>query len=155
MVQVNNREVLKRIEREAFIQVGREAVPSQLNASIQPVLISNPYPYVDIVKFKTQNANGSSQVYTARADKRFYMTNISLVINNNGVASDSYVTGVIDGATITLIRLSGDGFVPVNQVISFSTPVKFDMNTNITITSITGGVPSVTCIMYGYLLDED
>lgn len=144
--QVQNRDIINNIQNDLGLNPGPDALPSTVTPSIQPVY--PVYEKVANICVANSNVNSTSQtIYTTPANKDFYVTSLCLSVIKDATATstDSTITGVVNGATITLARIAGLTLTAMNDSItmSFPVPIKLDRGTAVNLTNSTN-VANVT-----------
>jgi len=160
MAQVNNRDVIKRIEKDAFTSPGFEQVPTQLSNQIVPTLNCNPERVVNIVKSSQGVATGTVTVYTSPGDKEFYLTQLSAEFIKD-VACDLAtgrisILGTIMGASVDLISFPVITLTAQDSRgdVFFNPPIKIDKDSAIQMTgNYAAGVMSRTITIKGYTVE--
>lgn len=136
MPKINNREVLKRIEREGFIQAGIDKVPDQLGATIAPVLVCNPKP-IAVIKGGTCTNATTTTVHTCNSNRKTFITAASLTLIKDATATStrSRIMVVIDGVSVPLLQIPGITLTAQTEALSitFPTPIEVDKGSVITI----------------------
>jgi len=109
-------------------------------------------PIVPVVRICRQLAGGGT--FTTPSDRDFYLTNAQISIAK--VAADSgalaSLTVVIDGVTISILRINGVTLTADAQNVlqSWNFPIKLDRGTNITL-SLSGAYTTANALLQGFI----
>jgi len=158
MAQINNREVLKRIERDTFVKGTNDR---QLSDNVIPVLVSNPDPKLSsIVLYKSLLSTGAGAVYSVPAGKSLYITSAMLSMNDDA-ASDNTATSIVcvfNGTATSILSIMKPTLTAYydSKTISYPVPIKIDEGTSITLqNTFTVGNSAKKCTITGFLVDND
>lgn len=117
--------------------------PTKIADIVQPVININPKDYrrCNIVRSNNAANNTSATIYTTPLDKDFYLVSSSLFVIKDitATSTSSDIRVVVEGVTNSIIAISGITLTPQanGQTISFSSPIKIDRGTNITVINST------------------
>lgn len=116
---------------------------------VNTVLVANDYNFNPINIIRTVVAAGATYTTLAETSKRFYLTAIMMTSQGTGVgATGSTLTGVIDGVSTTIGRMTQNGSAGSSTVFcGFPKPIVIDSGTQISIATTSTGAE---CVLYGY-----
>lgn len=161
MATINNPETLKKIVMDAGIQTAYDSIPTRLANSVVPVIVANPKPIVNIVKWIASVGTGTQTLYTTPTDKDFFLTNV-IISAQADVNCDNTVYDVTatpdEGGAIILLRLPKITLTVFQDSISvvFPHPIKIARGTTITFgTTYTAGVSHAVAQIMGYTKEKE
>lgn len=159
MAQINNSVVIQKLIDELQLYPGKDLIPSEIADKIIPTFQVNS----EEITFKTNTANvvrggitdTASNVYVVPATGKFYLTNVSLQMNDadpDTAHGDNITLKVdIDGSTQTLIHLHneskilssvGSASITEAVVLNLQNPILLDQSSNI---EVTGTATTYAC----------
>lgn len=158
MARINNREVLKRIEQDAFIQAGVEQVPNRLSNTVVPVLNCNPLIYCNVAEGYAHDA--ASTIYTTSSKKVTYLIAAQIGVTKDG-ANASAATSlriVVGGKDLNPLRLVYEPSTAgsFHTALSFNVPIKLDKGSTVQIlnTNNAASIDTHGSIIY-YEVDQE
>lgn len=115
--------------------------------------------YTNIVKFDSSTTTADLTIYTTPSDRDFYLTyaQISIAKNATDDGTNTSMTIVVGGATVTLISIRGLTTTAQDQSagLSFPIPIKLDRGSAIkVIHSTTAGAMAKSGHIGGILMDS-
>lgn len=164
MATIYNTELFKEIKDGAKIQQMTDAIPSQLQGTVVPVMEVNPklLRKTNFISGSTSSATGALSVITASTSVDTFITNLNVNLIKDATCDQA--TGVVsiactqDGIGKTLIRipvitLTAQVF---NMEIGFMNPIKVDRGSVITFsTSYSVGVMVRSAQVQGFTLENN
>jgi hypothetical protein len=149
MAYIDNSETKKEINDAIRGNAVSNIAPTQLANQVIPVIDVNPKNLrrCNIVRAGVASNAISGTIYNTPADKDFFLcsSTISLTKDATSTSTSSRMNVIIDGATQVINRIDGFTLTAQQQTsnITFSTPIRIDRNTSITVTNTTN-VANVT-----------
>ena len=161
MAQIENREVLKRIETDAFISTARGKVQDQLSTTVVPVIVSNPYRVTNLSKSATRNASGGATIFTSDSVKETYLTSFTFSfiadVACNAGTGDVQINCRVNGATVELITLPFLTTTVQSQAltVNLKEPLLIDKGSNVDIANLiyAAGNCVRTANIHGFTVD--
>lgn len=161
MAKINSTEQMNALRNATKINTAIEMVPNNLSEDVVSTIESNfnLVKPVNIYKNIGSTATGTDIVYSIPTNQDFYLTGLSLFIQEN-VTSDNtatYISATINGASVRLISFR-KLTLTASTVFGhrdFSRPIKIDRGTNITVTnSFAAGAATKEASICGYTDDS-
>lgn len=161
MAKIENREVLKRIERECFLHPAAEAIPNQLGNAIVPVIVANPEQEIKIVS--ERRADDAYQViFTANTKKRTFIDALHLAVTKDAFNNSTYANisvtpkGQAAQAAINILLEPTTAAQGLNSNISFKTPIEIEKGSIVTLNSdaATASIDISTIVYYHEVNDQ-
>jgi len=153
MVQIQNSEAIEAIRNSAGLSY-TEALPTNLDTSkVVAVLDMTPrtHKVTDLVKVGLTTNTGAATIFTTSSTRDTYITGIAFSYAKDATcdsASSSQlgITATINGVAVTLFRLASITLTADTKsvFVTFPFPLKLDRATNVTVTSVTFSVGSLT-----------
>lgn len=161
MATIYNSDLFKELKEGARIQQLTDPIPNQLQGNVIPVMEVNPklLRRSNIIKNAGLTNGTTTTLYTTPLDKDFYIVaaSLSVIKDVTSTSTDTSLRITVDNVVVRPLVISGITLTAQSQAvsISFSSPIKVDRNTAITINHATN-VANIRgdATIIGYLVDN-
>jgi len=162
MAYIDNSETKRELDEAIRGNANTNLSPTSLANQVVPVININPKANrrANIVRNINLTASGAGTIYTIPSDKDFFLCSIGVGLVKD-VACDVatgrvVVVAVIDGATVQILGIPTITLTAQQSdvAINFSTPIKLDRGTQISITgTYAAGVMSRNAYVSGFTVE--
>jgi hypothetical protein len=156
MATNNNSELTNELIESIKLQIGKEALISNVNNSIQPVVELNPklFRKTNMVSNGTASNATTGALFTTKADRDTFITYITLSTIKDATNTSTYVT-VLGYVNDTLVRLCTIACLASTAqsssiTINFPIPIQLQRNKTVSIEQSNGTSAITTHAVVGY-----